>query len=665
MKKILLLLFAVTLRLTVFAQGWPYDYDGVMMQGFYWDSYSETSWGSLEAQADEIGPYFQIIWIPQSGWCNDGYSMGYMPVYYFYQKSAFGSEAELRSMIAAYKKKGTGFIADVVLNHRKNVGEGGSWVDFPVETYNGETYQMYPSDICCNDDGGATADWAEKHGISLSSNTDTGEDWSSCRDLDHNSENVKTVIKAYLKFLLEDIGYVGFRYDMVKGFYASFVADYNMYAKPGFSVGEYFAGTDEIKQWINYTRGYVADYPTSAAFDFGFRYRMVDAINNHKWRWLGEGVAPMIAEDYYKQYAVTFVENHDTEFRTNGNEQDPIRRDTLAANAYMLAMPGTPCIFYRHWADCKYPIKQMILARRLAGITNISGCEEKWRDDSYYAKVTYGKKANLLCVVGDNPEWYNVDGSEYKEILSGKGYRYYLNRGANTVWMDVPDGTYEGSVRVKFTAVSNYSDAKIVYTTDGTTPTSRSRKVSNGATTTINSSCTVTAGILHNGNVYGIQKREYNIFEPHEIKIYVSSDITWPGMTFYAWDNNGTKLNGEWPGKRVSTSETIGGKRWYYQTYQITSPDHYINLVINSTTQGRQSVNINGIRSDRYIGITGDKSDGLYLVEDRSEEYATGINCPLQVTAEESPKAFNLQGMPVPTNNKKGVVIQGGKKVLY
>ena len=100
MKKLILLLIAISLHLSSFAQGWPYDYEGVMMQGFYWDSYSETSWKNLEAQADEIAPYIQLIWVPQSGWCNSGYSMGYMPVYYFNQKSAFGSERELRSMIA-------------------------------------------------------------------------------------------------------------------------------------------------------------------------------------------------------------------------------------------------------------------------------------------------------------------------------------------------------------------------------------------------------------------------------------------------------------------------------------------------------------------------------------------------------------------------------------
>ena len=666
MKKLGLLLSAIILHLTVFAQGWPMDYDGVMMQGFYWDSYSETSWAKLEAQADEIAPYFQLIWIPQSGWCNSDYTMGYMPVYYFDQKSAFGSESQLRSMIDTYRKKGTGFIADVVLNHRKNIGKDGSWVDFPEETYNGVTYQMYPSDICKNDDGGATGNWASSHGISLSENDDTGDDWSSCRDLDHNSQNVQDYIKAYLNFLLNDIGYVGFRYDMVKGFYASFVGEYNMAARPAFSVGEYFDGTSNIKQWIDFTKGYVAEYPTSGAFDFGFRYRMIDAVNNQKWRYLGEGDPPLISDNYYKQYAITFVENHDTENRINGDVQNPIYRDTLAANAYMLAMPGTPCVFYRHWADCKYPLKQMILARRLAGITNTSGAEEKWRDDKYYAKAVYGKNATLICVVGSNPDGYGVSTSDYRKILSGKGYRYYLSRNANTVWMDVPDGTYEGSIQVKFTAVSNYTGFRIVYTTDGSDPTSESNTITSGSTLSIESSCTLKAGILHGGKVYGIQTRKYNIFVPHDITLYVRSDVTWSAMSFYVWDNLDNKPNGNWPGKRVRDTKEIGGKTWNYQTYHLSSADQYLNLIVTNTAGSRQTIDVRGIRSDRFFCITGDKDGSNFIIEDQTDDMATGIEELGNFTP--SPfnnSAFNLQGMSVPQGKKKGIIIENGRKTLY
>ncbi|MBR3856515.1 MAG: chitobiase/beta-hexosaminidase C-terminal domain-containing protein [Bacteroidaceae bacterium] len=667
MKKLTSLLVAITFNLTAFSQGWPYDYEGVMMQGFYWDSYSETSWAKLQAEADEIAPYFQLIWIPQSGWCNSDYTMGYMPVYYFNQKSAFGSERELRSMIATYRSKGTGFIADVVLNHRKNIGENGSWVDFPEETWNGKTYKMTPTDICGNDDGGTTANWASGNGLSLSINDDTGDDWSGCRDLDHKNPHVQEIIKDYLKFLLEDVGYAGFRYDMVKGFWASFVGDYNMSARPAFSVGEYFDGATKIKEWINYSKGYVAEHPTSAAFDFPFRYRMRDAVESHNWRNLGWDEKPLAFDDYYKQYAVTFIENHDTEYRSEKEPQTPIWRDTLAANAYLLAMPGTPCVFYRHWHDCKYPIKQMILARRIAGITNTSGSEEKWTDDNFYAKASYGKRGTLLCVVGNNPEYYNASSSEFKEILSGKGYRYLLNRSANTVWMDVPDGRYEAPLNVKFTAVSNLSGAKIVYTTDGSTPTANSPQITSGSTLSIESSCTLKAGILSNGTVRGIQSRTYDIFEPHDITIYVNSGINWGGaLFFYVWDNNNTNLNGKWPGKRAGTYVTIGDKKWYYQTHRLTSPDQYLNLIVANQAGSKQTIDIRGIRSDYYFCITGEKDESDFILEDQTADMATGITPPLLFNEEKNTRSvYNLLGMPVSPNKKKGIVIENGRKVAY
>ena len=667
MKKLTSLLVAITFNLTAFSQGWPYDYEGVMMQGFYWDSYSETSWAKLQAEADEIAPYFQLIWIPQSGWCKSDYTMGYMPVYYFNQKSAFGSERELRSMIATYRSKGTGFIADVVLNHRKNIGENGSWVDFPEETWNGKTYKMTPTDICGNDDGGTTANWASGNGLSLSINDDTGDDWSGCRDLDHKNPHVQEIIKDYLKFLLEDVGYAGFRYDMVKGFWASFVGDYNMSARPAFSVGEYFDGATKIKEWINYSKGYVAEHPTSAAFDFPFRYRMRDAVESHNWRNLGWDEKPLAFDDYYKQYAVTFIENHDTEYRSEKEPQTPIWRDTLAANAYLLAMPGTPCVFYRHWHDCKYPIKQMILARRIAGITNTSGSEEKWTDDNFYAKAAYGKRGTLLCVVGNNPEYYNASSSEFKEILSGKGYRYLLNRSANTVWMDVPDGRYEAPLNVKFTAVSNLSGAKIVYTTDGSTPTANSPQITSGSTLSIESSCTLKAGILSNGTVRGIQSRTYDIFEPHDITIYVNSGINWGGaLFFYVWDNNNTNLNGKWPGKRAGTYVTIGDKKWYYQTHRLTSPDQYLNLIVANQAGSKQTIDIRGIRSDYYFCITGEKDENDFILEDQTADMATGITPPLLFNEEKNTRSvYNLLGMPVPPDKKKGIVIENGRKVAY
>ena len=119
------------------AIGWPEQYTGVMLQGFSWDNYSQSRWVRLERQAKELAGCFDLVWIPNSGYCAQHNNMGYLPLYYWNQNSSFGTEAELRSLIRTFQQNGIATIADVVINHHNTTG----WFGFPQETYKGETYQ--------------------------------------------------------------------------------------------------------------------------------------------------------------------------------------------------------------------------------------------------------------------------------------------------------------------------------------------------------------------------------------------------------------------------------------------------------------------------------------------------------------------------------------------
>ena len=70
MKRLFTSLLITLTTLTTMAQGWPAEYKGVMLQGFYWDSYADSKWTNLESQADELSQFFDLIWVPQSGYCN-------------------------------------------------------------------------------------------------------------------------------------------------------------------------------------------------------------------------------------------------------------------------------------------------------------------------------------------------------------------------------------------------------------------------------------------------------------------------------------------------------------------------------------------------------------------------------------------------------------------
>ena len=634
-----------------------------MLQGFYWDSYSQSQWVKLERQANELSQYFSLVWIPQSAQAASSPSMGYNPLYWFpgHYNSSFGTESELRSMIKTFKDEGIGTIADIVVNHCGNVS---NWVDFPRETYNGVTYELKSTDICANDDGGATKTWATQNGYSLSANNDTGEDFPGLRDLDHKSENVQKNVKAYLKMLLEDLGYTGFRYDVAKGFSASYFGEYNNYAKPQFSVGEYWDGNATVvKNWIN------GAGKTSAAFDFPFRYTVRDAINNNNWEKLAN--SSLISDANYKRYSVTFVENHDTEKRSNA-DQDPIRKDTLAANAYLLAMPGTPCVFFRHWIDCKRDIKSMIDVRKAVGIHNESAAVNVASTKNYYVVRTAGLHGELTAVIGNQAATYTPTGGVTK-VLSGYHYAYWMSNDMNTAWVDLPSGEYEGKQQAVLTAVSTNSDAQLVYTTDGSEPTARSTKVASGTTIDVEGDMTLKVGLLIGGAVSGVVTRTYTAAAPVDkrtITVYVNTDkVGWTSVNFWTWggDDSHSPSNKNWPGDKVSNTITISGKNWFSKQYTINGDDDFVNFVFSTGSGSPQTIDINNVTTDKFFEISTEKnSEGKYLYTDVSNQY-TGIE---EVTANSQQLKANslyydlsgrrLSGQPT----KKGLYIINGRKVV-
>ena len=559
MKRLFTSLLITLTSLCMMAQGWPENYPGVMLQGFYWDGYADAQWSLLEKQSDNLATTFDLVWIPQSANCG-GQSMGYDDLYWFSNyNSSFGTADELKSMISTFKSKGIGTIADIVINHRKNVS---NWVDFPKETYKGVTYELQSTDICANDDGGKAKTEAAKLGLSVSSNNDTGEDWGGMRDLDHKSTNVQNNVKAYLKMLLEDFGYIGFRYDMVKGYSGAYTKLYNEDSKPQFSVGECWDSSNTIKNWIDATG------KTSAAFDFQFRYTVRNAINSQDWTKLAaknDGNWPLVSKEYYsgsyRQYAVTFVENHDTEYRSSTAQQDPIRKDTLAANAYLLAMPGTPCVFLKHWQAYKQEIANMVAVRKAVGINNMSVPTEVGSVKDYYAVQVEGSGSKkLLCVVGTKADSFTPNNSNWKKVISGYHYAYFV-QGIEPADITLPeikedekpkDGVYDG----------------------------------------VPSFCTIEEG---------------------EICAFFEAPMTWGSQIFtWAWMNGGDGkdyVGTTWPGVAATLLGTAdnGNKVFKWVSAKTTAPDNIIfsgggnqtgNLVFTNagyyTKDGKQDVVCNG-----------------------------------------------------------------------
>lgn len=615
MKHFFTLIFTLMgLPLGIMAQGWPANYGGVMLQGFYWDSYSDTKWTNLTSQADELSKYFNLIWVPQSGWCNSTTDMGYYPRYWFNQNSAFGTEQELRTMISTFKAKGTGIIADVVVNHKNGVYK---WCDFANETVKGKntgkTYSVTWDNTgytqICNNDEANTATKSEAKG-KIKGAADTGLGDTGCRDLDHTNPTTQQNIKTYEDFLLNEMGYTGFRYDFVKGYDPQYIKMYNEASKPKFSVGEYWQGSVTATKKDDHPFGGVKDWvdatdKTSAAFDFPMKYLIKGVFDDGNWKALAANYKTSTLVGIEPQYAVTFIDNHDT--GEPHENPDPQRANVEAANAYILAMPGTPCIWISHWKPYKYTIKKCILARKIAGVTNTSSIIKSEGQDNGYVLIVKGDKGNVMLLLG-SPN-YNTTG--YQLACEGPEFKYYVSKGLDISEVNSIKREDTGHVIPPF--------------------------------------CTV-----NDGEVCAFFEQPAN--------------SNWKGdITCWAWDKSGNYTGGTWPGSKCEkVGTTSDGKdvwKWTWNgsyvkeksasastTASLPTDIIFTNKKANSNS-GAQTLNMKF-------------NNGNYYGDNVTYGNATGISV-IKANAQTDESWYTIGGTRLsgkPT--QKGVYIHQGKKVV-
>ena len=319
------------------------SFAGVMMQGFYWDYTAGGVWyNTMKAQASALrnmagsGIGINRIWFPPvSKGQGGGYSMGYDPHDYYdlgqylqdgTTETRGGSQAELKSAIAAFSAVGIVSMADIVLNHRSggaseaNPKTGGStWTDFRGVKSAKCTWQwdsFHPNSYCGWDEGA----------------------FGGYPDLCFSFGKAYTDMKAWLVWMKStaNAGFTGgWRFDYVKGFAGWVCKDMRAASGSPWCVGEYWdANTTTLNNWANAS--------ASSVFDFALYYTMKDICNNTG----GGGWLPNVFDpnksfaSKWDARAVTFVGNHDT---------DEISSDKMMAYAFILTYKGYPCLYWKDY----------------------------------------------------------------------------------------------------------------------------------------------------------------------------------------------------------------------------------------------------------------------------------------------------------------------------
>jgi alpha-amylase len=384
---------------------------GVMMQAFYWDCPREDNkeykwWGYITEQVPALAKVgFTSLWLPPVHKAANlgGPSMGYDPYDYYDlgeydQKGSiptwFGTKAELLSLIKTAHRNGLSLIADVVINH--NSGADAQEVN-PI-TGEARWTVFHPKS------GKFARDWHDFH-------PNMYEAWDEMTfgdmpDVSHRAPRVYAELLKMTRWLIEKIGFDGFRFDFVKGYGANTITaiqEYR-YMRAGipfvpYGVAEFWDSATNTLHWVedaNFSNSNPVD-----AFDFPLR-EMLKALCDQ----YGFSLRNLTSWDTILKYqpmtTVTFVENHD--LRDPGR---PIANDKLLAYSYILTHEGFPCVF---WHD--YYNYNLALEGTPNGIAALIQAHEKYAggatdvlyvDDSLYImqRTGYADKPGLVYVLNN------------------------------------------------------------------------------------------------------------------------------------------------------------------------------------------------------------------------------------------------------------------------
>jgi alpha-amylase len=242
-------------------------------------------------------------------------------------------------------------------------------------------------------------------------------------DLSHRNPYVYAEILKMARWLVEEVGFDGFRYDFVKGYGANTITAIQEYhymrgGKPfsPYGVAEFWDNAHAIEQWVN-----LANFSNSNpvdTFDFPLREMLKALCDQYGFSLRNLATWETVLQKQ-PHTTVTFVENHDLR-----DEGRPIINDKLLAYSFILTHEGYPCVFWRDYFNYN-----LALGDTLNGITALVRAHEKyagggtqtlWLDDNLYImqRAGFEDKPGLIYVLNNHggdwrgalvsTKWYNA-----------------------------------------------------------------------------------------------------------------------------------------------------------------------------------------------------------------------------------------------------------------
>ncbi|WP_375419071.1 alpha-amylase family glycosyl hydrolase [uncultured Hymenobacter sp.] len=223
-------------------------------------------------------------------------------------------------------------------------------------------------------------------------------------DVNTYSAAVQTKFNNWGAWLVNTVGFDGFRLDFVRGYQEGFLASWinnlpKLNNAQRFIVGEYWcspAGSvPNIKSWVNNMAGLGT---ATAAFDFPLKFSLNSLCNgDQNFDMTALNHAGMVRNNggnaLPSSAVVTFLENHDT-----GKEHDNwVTKDFKLGYAYLLTHEGRPCVFYPHY----YGVQQTDFQNNSLTVTPPAALRDDLNKLMFARRTYLGGSLSVLSQTGN------------------------------------------------------------------------------------------------------------------------------------------------------------------------------------------------------------------------------------------------------------------------
>lgn len=359
--------------------------NGILLQTFEWETSDDGNfYKELAKMAPELAELgVSAVWMPPAAKGTSPQDVGYGNYDYwdlgeFEQhgtvRTKYGTREELEDCIRALHDCHIHVYADMVFNHKGGADETETFQVVEVDENDRTKEISEPHEIegwthftfAGRGEKYSSFQWHWYHfnGIDYDQktgqngifrilgenkywNTDTDSekgnfDYLMNADIDHDHPEVREELERVSRFMIEEMGYDGFRYDALKHISRGFIDELSRSIKkehPDFYfVGEYWQDSKETLEWYLNQTEYSVDM-----FDVPLHFNFYEASRNPEYdiRQLFDNT---VVRDY-PTHTVTFVDNHDSQpGQSLQSWVDPWFKE-IAYAVILFRKDGYPCVF--------------------------------------------------------------------------------------------------------------------------------------------------------------------------------------------------------------------------------------------------------------------------------------------------------------------------------